>query len=320
MPSKIAVGFLLCGVPAAVLAQNARQEKTIRLPAGISVRAGSVSAAGTLVAAICSDRVVRIWSAQSGDLVHSFDASTGPATAVQFSGDGRLLAVAHEKGVINVFDVDSWKAQHDLTASSPMYALTFSPDNRRLVSGGDFSAQVWDLTSGKSLAEVSPPFGWSWAFSFSRDGRWLASADSDAFVRVYEASTGTLRVTVKEFLLEPTAVAFSTDGKSLLAGGVDKTISILDPESGKVLGAFPRQPGIVWSLEVSADGKQAAAVYRSAERFQDINQVTLWDLSKGTARADFKNPGVTIRGGAFVGDHYLFAAASANQLTLWSLR
>lgn len=139
-------------------------------------------------------------------------------------------------------------------------------------------------------------------------------------MRLYEAGSGTLRVTVKEFLLEPTAVAFSPDGKSLLAGGVDKTISIIDAVSGKVSHAIPKQPGVVWSLEFSADGKLAAAVYRSAERFQDINQVTLWDLAKGIARADFQKPGVTIRGGAFVGDHYLFAAASANELTLWSIQ
>jgi WD40 repeat protein len=129
-----------------------------------------------------------------------------------------------------------------------------------------------------------------------------------------------MRSATKDFLLEPMAVAFAPDGKSILAGGADKTISIIDPESDKVTRAFPKQPGLVWLLDVSADGKQAAAVYRSAERFLDINQLALWDLAKGTAIADFQKPGVTIVGGAFVGDHYLFTAASGNELTVWSIQ
>jgi WD40 repeat protein len=142
----------------------------------------------------------------------------------------------------------------------------------------------------------------------------------DGFVRVFDAGTGSLHSIVQGFLLEPMAVAFFPDGKTLFAGGVDKTISIVDAQTGEVLRALPKQPGLVWSLDLSADGKQAAAVYRSAERFLDINHIRLWDLDKATVLADFQKPGLTIQGGAFVGDHYLFIASSANNLTLWSIQ
>jgi hypothetical protein len=46
----------------------------------------------------------------------------------------------------------------------------------------------------------------------------------------------------------------------------------------------------------------------------------LWDLDTEAVLADFRKPGITIVGSAFVGDHYLFAAASDNQLGVWSLR
>ena len=73
-------------------------------------------------------------------------------------------------------------------------------------------------------------------------------------------------------------------------------------------------------LDVSADGRKAAAVYTSAQRFLDVNHVILWDVAKGTALVDFQQPGIIIQAGAFVGDRYLFAAAKANELILWSLR
>jgi WD40 repeat protein len=38
----------------------------------------------------------------------------------------------------------------------------------------------------------------------------------------------------KGFLLEPMAAAFSPDGKSVLVGGIDKTVFVADPETGKV--------------------------------------------------------------------------------------
>lgn len=323
MRPKIASLSLLCCMPLAVLAQSARQEKVINLPIEVSVEAVSVSPTGNLVAAICSDRVVRVWSAHSRELIQSLDAKSGAPSVVQFSSDGRLLAVAYEiiayeKGAIKVFGVDSWKVQHDL-ASLPTLAVAFSPDSRRLASAGDFDIDVWDLTTQKKVATMSPPFGGSAALSFSPEGKFVATADGDGFIRVYNAYTGSLRGTPTEFLLESFSVAFSPDGKSILAGGADKVISIIDPESGKVTRMLPKQSGVVSSLDLSADGKQAAVVYRSADSFREENHLILWDLMKGTVLGDFQKPGIVITGGAFVGDHYVFAAASGNQLTLWSL-
>jgi WD40 repeat protein len=325
MRSTIAVFLLLFSMPITVLAQSARQEKTITLPAGVSVEiaSASVSPTGNLVAAICTDNMLRVWSAKSGELVRSLKANTGAHSAVQFSGDGSLLAVAYEivayeKGTIQVFDADSWKLEQELT-SLPLYAVIFSPDSRRLSNTGDLGTEIWDLKAQKKVAHVSPPFGGSAALSYSPDGKWVATADQDTFVRVYDAGTGNLHSTLQGSLLEPTAVAFAAGGKSLVIGRVDKTVSVIDPDAGKVIRVLPKQPGLIWSIDVAADGKRAVIGYNNAERPSDIHHLTLWDLDQGVVLADFQKPGLLVTGGAFVGDHYLFVAASGNQLSLWSL-
>jgi WD40 repeat protein len=329
MRPSLAILLLIHCLVIAASAQTARQEKAIDLPAGVSpagaslAQGASVSREGNLVAAICSDRVVRVWSTRSGELLRSRDENGKPPSAVQFSVDGRLLAVAYEivqyeKGEISIVDVDSWRVQHHLAAPFTMYALALSPDKRR-VAFSDRYTQLWDLTGGNELTDISPPFGGSSSLSFSADGRWVVTADGDGFARVYDTSTGKLRSTVEGFLLEPMAAAFSPDGKSVLVGGVDKTVFVADPETGKVQRTLPKQPGLILSLDVSADGKRAAVLYGSAEHFFDVNHLMLWDLGKGTIIADFQKPGITIVGGSFRGDHYLLATAAGNELTLWSL-
>ncbi len=327
MRASLAVLLMLCCLGVAAPAQTARQETTIDLTVGVSLTDATLSHSGNLLAAICSDRLVRVWSAHSGELLRTIDENDQLPSAVHFSTDDRLLAVAYEiavyeKGAIKVFDVGSWKVQYELATPFTMYTLVFSPDSHRLAFS-DFhndTEKVWDLENGKNLIDISPPFGGSVSLSFSPDGRWVASADGDTFVRVHDTRNGSLRSATKGYTLEPMAVAFFPDGGKLLAGGVEKTLSVIETASGNILRTIPKQPGVIWSVDVSPDGKQAAVVYTSPERFLVINHHSLWNVDNGTVLADFQKPGITIYGGTFVGDQYFFIAASTNQLSLWSLR
>jgi WD40 repeat protein len=322
MNMTAAVLTLVCCLPVAS-AQSGRQVKTINLPAGVTAHYGTVSRTGTLVATIDSDNVVRVWSTPSGELLQRLADDGHPPTDVEFSPDGRYLAVAYqlvpnEKGVLRTFDVDSWKMEHEF-AVPDVFVLAFSPDNRRLALSGTVT-QAWDVGNSRMLADISPPFGGSTSLSFSGDGNWVATADGDGHVRVFDAATGRPRSAGTEFVLEPLAVAFSRDNKSIIAGGADKTVSIIDPDTGKVLRTLSKQPGLILSLDVSSDKKQVAVTYGSANSFGTVDHLMLWDLDTGAVLADFQKPVITIVGGAFVGDHYQFAVASDNQLGIWSLR
>jgi WD40 repeat protein len=322
MNMKVAALTLACCLPVAASAQSGLQVKTINLPAAVTVQYGIMSRAGKLVATVGSDNVVRVWSIDSGELLQSLADGGHPPMGVEFSPDGRFLAVAsqivaNEKDVLRIFDVGSWKAEHEFVVPD-VFTLAFSPDNRRLAISG-MVTQIWDLETSRILADISPPFGGSSALSFSADGRWIVTADGDACARVYDAGNGKLRSRA-EFLLEPMAAAFSPDGKSVIVGDNDMTVSIIDPETGNILRRLPNQPGLILSLDVSADGKQVAVIYGYADHFLTVDHLMLLDVDRGTILADFQKPGITILGGTFVGGHYRFAAVSGNQLSVWSLR
>jgi WD40 repeat protein len=264
-----------------------------------------------------------VWSTGSGQLLQRLADGSHPPANVAFSPDARHLAVAfqlvpNEKAVLKIFDVDSWKMEHEFVIPD-VFGFVFSPDNRRIALS-NIVTQVWDVENSKMLADISPPFGGSSALSFSGDGNWVATADGDGHVRVYDAATGKSQSKGTEFVVEPLAVAFSHDNNLVIAGGVDKTVSMISPKTGGIVRTLPGQPGLVLTLDLSTDGRQLAIVYGYADSFMKIDHVMLWDLETGSTLADFQKPGITIVGGKFVGDHYVFAAASESQLSIWSLR
>ena len=74
-------------------------------------------------------------------------------------------------------------------------SITFSPDGKRLISGGGAkSARLWDLATGKVLWKVLH-FHELNAVAFSRDGRRLVTGGEDRMVCVWDTQHGELLTT-----------------------------------------------------------------------------------------------------------------------------
>jgi WD40 repeat protein len=66
------------------------------------------------------------------------------------------------------------------------YGAEFSPDGRRIVTGGaDGDVRLWDATTGRPLAVLHEHSNVVNAVSFSPDGRSILSASDDRTARVY---------------------------------------------------------------------------------------------------------------------------------------
>jgi eukaryotic-like serine/threonine-protein kinase len=138
-----------------------------QLPASLELSAmedvPSVSPDGHWVATARYGGPVRLWSLTGRPQTNTL-AFTGRINATAFSPDGRLVAAESEEGVIKVWELPSAREVKEFRArSAEVYALAFSPDNRRLATAGEGRGAIilWDVAT------------WQQLITFRRDGETL---------------------------------------------------------------------------------------------------------------------------------------------------
>jgi WD40 repeat protein len=136
------------------------------------------------------DEEVIVWNLASGRVERAIDMCCGHAhyrhaASIAVSRDGKLLAaglaqravssgdIGPERGGIEVWDRATGKSRFTLRGhAGAVLALTFSPDDRWIVSGSrDATVRYWDRTNGQ----------WMATFTTAPDGRWIVLTESGFF-------------------------------------------------------------------------------------------------------------------------------------------
>jgi len=191
-----------------------------------------------------------LWDMTTGKDLRLFGGPHGPApaaTALAFSADGRLLAVAAD-GIMSLYDPRTAKRvqQFDKLQSSvitrsgfrsgnEVTSLAFSPDGKSLLSGVyDGKLRLWETATAKQRHVYEGHQISVHSVAITPDGRTFASASGSSFdhhdnsVRLWDAATGKelQRFTAHQNMVA--SIAFSADGRTLASGSLDGTTLIWD--------------------------------------------------------------------------------------------
>lgn len=161
---------------------------------------------GTKIASGSFDFSLRLWNVADGKLLWDNKEHTETVVDLAFSHDGKLLASTSDDKTIRLWNVSEKKLVRTMTVAEHVQAVAFSPDDKRLLTGGrdkpmigeflqtvfgdskfnkGISSRLWEVETGKLLQTFSSHANDVMDVAYSHDGNWIATASADKTVEIW---------------------------------------------------------------------------------------------------------------------------------------
>lgn len=257
------------------------------------VNSSSYSHDGKRIVSASNDSTLRIWDAETGEILKGGKKLSHQCYSASFSPDGKCIVSSYFTGRvcrIQIWDTETCKCINVLKGHTKLIeSVSFSPDSKHVVSASaDKTVRVWDAKSGECEV-LDGHTDWVYSASYSPDGKHIVSASRDKTVRVWDVETNECKV-LEGHTQDVKSASFSPDGKRIVSCSDDGTIRIWDVESERCLYTHKVSSKAVYSAIFSPDGRHIA--YSDREALITMKSLPFEELFRETQER-FKNRKLT---------------------------
>jgi WD40 repeat protein len=303
-----------------------------------------------------------LFEAASGRELARLAGHGGIVHHLRFSPDGKTLATVSTDKTVRLWEVPSGKPRTTLPdCGGPTRGTEFLLDGTLVTARLDNTLRFWDVADGREVKvwRMGETLG---SLAVSPDGTLLAGVDASwaakgpSLLRLWDLATGKVRLTLQGHEGRVTALAFTPDGRGLVAtANVDKrgAIDYWDLPSGQHR-AHHLLPSPTERVAVSPDGKRVASSSWGSLKLWDCDllyqertfsahtniagcglfadggkllvtgswdtTINVWDVARGERRGALKGHTATVRALALAPDgKTLYSASEDKTVKCWDL-
>lgn len=242
----------------------------------------TIASAGTKDLIVLTGRTESRLPSISGNIVQMRDATTGEkrttvstqtqkVASIVYAPDGKTIATARKRdNTVYFWDTATGKAKGTLerVGSGSVQSFVYAPDGKTIATAGgwtDTVVQLWNAQTGTHKTTLTGHTKRVNSVAYSLDGKTLVSGSTDGTVRLWDATTGKPKPILNHtswvnflfyWLNAPVhSVAYSPDGNTVAAGGMDSAVRLWDTQSRGRKATLAGHTSTVETVVYSPDGK-----------------------------------------------------------------
>jgi WD40 repeat protein/tRNA A-37 threonylcarbamoyl transferase component Bud32 len=259
------------------------------------------------------DSSLKVWDIALSALIRTIPVNGG-AISISFSTNSNVFATACRDHTIKIWELSSGKViQTVKTGQDQISQIAFSPvASRVLAANANGGITIWNLDEPPHKRQFNPLEN-CLAVAYSPDGALTLRGDAQGAVKLYQSESSQTGKSNMRMVSAVTTVAFSANGRRILAGARDGSISVWD------LAAASREPSVrladaeesVTAISTFGDNRLAIAASRDGK-------IRIWDTDPNQSVRRLHAADFTVSRALFSPDGLSILSVDGDgQLKLW---